>query len=176
MNLKNKRCLTLGILLSSLLVVADNTVGQQQAFGKRQRSVSRETREQLAGTWTLVSYEVGVTHPMGQDAVGLLIYGADGRMSLQIMRPDRPKFRSDGSKEGGYEVGNAQETTSAFRGYIAYFGTYDVEEKERFVTHHIEGSLFPNWVGRNQIEFFELSDNQLTWGLDPIRYTWRRIK
>ena len=134
------------------------------------------TQEQFVGTWKLVSYEVGVTHPMGRDAVGFLIYDADGHMSLQIMRSDRPKFRTAGGIEGGYEAGTPEEVMSAYRGYIAYFGTYEVKEKERIVTHHIQGSLFPNWVGKGQIEFFELSDDRLTFGLDPIRYFWKRMK
>ena len=176
MNLSKKKCVGLSMLLASLLIFAGNARGQQQPSEVPQRPSTRAAKERFVGVWKLVSYEVGASHPMGRGAVGLLIYGADGHMSLQIMRPDRPNFRSDGSKEGGYEVGNAQETQSAFRGYIAYFGTYEVEGKERFVTHHIEGSLFPNWIGRDQIEFFELSDDQLTWGLDPIRYTWKRMK
>lgn len=171
-----KRGLGLGILLSSLALFTGDGLGRQRALGELQRFSAHTIQERLVGTWELVSYQVGVTHPMGRDAVGLLMYDADGRMSLQIMRPDRPRFQSAGSKEGGYEVGNDQETTSAFRGYIAYFGTYDVEEHKHIITHHIEGSLFPNWVGRHQIEFLELSDDRLTWGLDPIRYTWKRVK
>ena len=176
MRVHMKKCLGVGLLLSSLLVFAGDTLGLEQSSRMPQRSSSRGTKEQLIGTWTRVLYEVGESHPMGCDAVGLLIYDPDGRMSLQIMRPDRSKFRSAGSKEGEYEVGSADETTSAFRGYIAYFGTYEVREKERFVIHHVEGSLFPNWVGRNPIEFFELSDDRLTFGLNPIRYIWRRIE
>jgi hypothetical protein len=176
MSWRRQKGFGLSVLLSSLLVFAGNSLGRHQAFGKPHIASARVTQERLVGTWKLVSYEVGVTHPMGRDAVGLLIYDGDGRMSLQIMRPDRPKFLSAGSKEGGYEVGSPHETMSAFRGYIAYFGTYDVKEKERFITHHIEGSLFPNWVGRDQIEFFEVSEDMLTWGLDPIRYSWKRIK
>ncbi|MFQ5658555.1 MAG: lipocalin-like domain-containing protein, partial [Candidatus Methylomirabilales bacterium] len=136
---------------------------------------SQKAKEQFVGTWKLVSYEVGASHPMGRDAVGLLTYDANGRMSLQVMRLDRPKFRATGGKEGGYEAGIAEEVMSAYRGYIAYFGTYKVDEKGRFVTHHIEGSLFPNWVGRDQIEFFELSNDRLTFGIDPIRYVWKRV-
>ncbi|MEE9538093.1 MAG: lipocalin-like domain-containing protein, partial [candidate division NC10 bacterium] len=163
-----KKCLGVGILVTSLLVIAGSALGQQQS--------SRKAKEQFVGTWKLVAYEVGASLPMGRDSVGLLTYGADGRMSLQVMRFDRPKFLASGGKEGGYESGTAEEVMSAYRGYIAYFGTYEVSEEGRFVTHHIEGSLFPNWVGRGQIEFFELSGDQLTFGVDPIRYIWKRRK
>ena len=41
------------------------------------------TRDQLVGTWRLVSWETryedgSVIHPMGDDAVGFLVYAADG--------------------------------------------------------------------------------------------------
>ncbi|MFB3095068.1 MAG: lipocalin-like domain-containing protein [Candidatus Acidiferrales bacterium] len=168
MNLSIKKCLGVGTLVTSLLVFAGSALGQQQS--------SRKAKEQFLGTWKLVAYEVGASHPMGRDAVGLLTYSADGRMSLQVMRSDRPKFLASGGKEGGYEAGTAEEVMSAYRGYIAYFGTYEVDEKGSFVTYHIEGSLFPNWVGRDQIEFVELSGDRLTLGLDPIRYIWKRVK
>ncbi len=168
MNLSIKKCLGVGTLVTSLLVFAGSALGQQQS--------SRKAKEQFLGTWKLVAYEVGASHPMGRDAVGLLTYSADGRMSLQVMRSDRPKFLASGGKEGGYEAGTAEEVMSAYRGYIAYFGTYEVDEKGSFVTYHIEGSLFPNWVGRDQIEFVELSGDRLTFGLDPIRYIWKRVK
>ena len=168
MNTRIKKWLGIGILVSSLLVFAGNALGQQQS--------SRKAKDQFVGTWKLVSYEVGASHPMGRAAVGLLTYDANGRMSMQVMRSDRPKFRASGGKEGGYEAGTAEEVMSAYRGYIAYFGSYDVNEKGGVVSHHIEGSLFPNWVGRDQIEFFKISGNRLTFGLDPIRYIWKRVK
>ncbi len=168
MNLSIKKWLGISILVSSLLVFAGSALGQQQS--------SRKAKEQFVGTWKLVSYEVGASHPMGRDAVGFLIYDADGRMSFQVMRSGRPKFRASGGSRGGYEAGTAEEVMSAYRGYIAYFGTYEVNEEGRFVTHHIETSLYPNWVGRDQVEFFELSEDRLKWGLNHIRYTWKRMK
>ena len=47
----------------------------------------------LIGTWALLSWEnVGadgqVSHPMGVDAVGYLIYSFDGRFSMTISRTD----------------------------------------------------------------------------------------
>ena len=168
MNVGIKKCLGLGILVSGLLFFASTTLGHHQS--------SRSAKEQFVGTWKLVSYEVGASHPMGRDAVGLLTYDADGRMSLQVMRSDQPKFLASGGKEGGYEAGTAEEVMSAYRGYIAYFGTYEVDEEGGFVTHHIEGSLFPNWLGRDQVEFFKLSDDELMFGIDPIRYIWKRME
>lgn len=176
MSVRSKWFLGAGILATSLLGFAGTGIADHHSAKAPKELPVQEVKKQLVGVWKLVSYEFGTTHPMGRDPVGLLIYGADGHMSLQIMRPDRPKFQTAGGKEGGYDSGTAAEAMSAFRGYIAYFGTYEVDEKGKFVTHHIEGSLFPNWVRRDQIEISKLDDDRLTIGWDPIRYTWKRVR
>lgn len=165
MKLNNQKCLGVGILVWSLLLFTSNAPGQQLA--------SQQVKKQLVGTWKLLSYDVGTTHPMGRDPVGLLIYTGDGRMSLQAMHPGRPRFVGEAST--GHEHGTPEEVASAYRGYIAYFGTYEVNEGGS-VTHRIEGSLFPNWVGRDQIELFKLSGDRLEFDIDPIRYTWKRVR
>ena len=119
-------------------------------------------REDFTGNWKLVSSEFRlpdgqVVYPFGRDAVGMLMYSAGGRMCVQIMRPDRCTFAS-----GDRLRGTTEEIKSAFEGYAAYFGTYEVNHEEGTVTHQIEGSLFPNWVGVNQKRFFEFSDDRLT--------------
>ena len=59
-------------------------------------------RTEVLGAWELVSYtaqdthsEGPITYPLGPDALGLIMYTADGYMSAQIMRPDRP---ADGTR------------------------------------------------------------------------------
>ena len=62
--------------------------------------MTKTLREQLVGTWKLVSYvERPVdgsepTYPMGEKLEGIIIYAPDGYMSVQLMRPDRAKFAS----------------------------------------------------------------------------------
>jgi hypothetical protein len=58
-------------------------------------------------------------------------------------------------------AGTALEKKAAFDGYQAYWGTYTVNEEEGTVTHHLEGSLFPNWVGTDRKRFFEISGDRL---------------
>ncbi|MFC8828797.1 lipocalin-like domain-containing protein [Streptomyces sp. NPDC057137] len=107
---------------------------------------SRPLRKSLVGYWRLVSYEVRdglgvpVGHPLGDDATGCLLYTADGFMSVQIMRPDRPRYRADGLGDG-----TDAESAAAARGYVAYAGPYHVEG-DSVVVHEPEVSLFPNWV------------------------------
>jgi hypothetical protein len=113
---------------------------------------------------------------MGQSPVGRLTYDAMGRMSAQIMRPDRPKFRADDAAR----TGTAEEKITAFDGYTAYYGTYTVNEAERVVTHHVEASLYPNWVGSDQRRPYEFSGDRLTLrvvnGAAEARLVWERVR
>ncbi len=106
---------------------------------------------ELVGTWSLVSSEVRsetgeVSHPQGHDTVSYLMYAADGHMSATLMRPGRPSF-----KAGDILGGTAEEKIAAAEGYIAYCGTYRLEAGK--VIHHVELSLFPNWIGTDQERF-----------------------
>jgi hypothetical protein len=125
-------------------------------------------KEQFIGTWTLVSTEHRhsdgqLTYPLGREPVGIIMYDAKGYISVQLMHPDRPAFAS-----GDMDNGTPTEIKSAFEGFVAYFGTYEVNEEKGTVTHHVEGSLFPNWVGSAQRRFFEFSGNRLTLSTPPI--------
>ena len=132
-------------------------------------------KEQFIGTWKLVSSEFRrsdgqLTYPYGRDVVGIIIYDADGHMSVQIMRPDRPAFAS-----GDLHDGTPMEIKSAFEGFIAYYGVYGVNQKEGTVTHHVEGSSFPNWLCSVQRRFFEFSGNRLTLSTPPILVNGQQI-
>src|ERR1043166_9590255 len=88
----------------------------------------RKMSDQFVGAWKLISFERRTTagqvsYPMGPNPVGRITYDARGRMSAQLMRPDRPKFQAPNMARG-----SAEEKATAFDGYIAYYGTYSVNE------------------------------------------------
>jgi Lipocalin-like domain len=139
-------------LLASLAALL---CAQQQFFS------SRKLEDEFVGAWNLISYErrtaAGeISYPMGRNPVGRLTYDARGRMSAQIMRPDRPQFHSPTAAGG-----TADEKTAAFDGYIAYYGTYTLNQRDHTVIHHVEASLYPNWVGSDQLRTFEFSEGRL---------------
>lgn len=118
--------------------------------------------KELLGTWKLVSAEYRrksgeVIEIYGANPVGQLTYDADGNMSIQIMRQGRPMF-AVADRLGG----TPDEKKAALEGYLAYFGAFTINDEERSVTHHIQGSLLPNWVGVDQVRFFEVEEDQLT--------------
>lgn len=132
-----------------------------------------DVREQpvpeFTGTWTLVSWTAElpngeVVHPFGEEATGLLVYGRSGRMSVQIMRADRPRFGTVDPMSG-----SAEEKQIAYDGYLAYWGTYEARRKDGTVIHVLQGSLFPDWVGTEQGREFEFAgDDRLTLRTPPI--------
>jgi len=116
----------------------------------------------FVGTWRLVKSEFqrkdGATiYPFGKDAEGLLIYDEQNHMSVQIMQVGRSLFAS-----GDRLIGSLEEIKAAFDGYLAYFGEYKVNTENHTINHQIKASLFPNWVGREQIRLFEFSGDCLT--------------
>jgi hypothetical protein len=135
----------------------------------------------IVGAWRLVSWENRATdgeisYPMGLDALGYLIYTADGRFSVTISRADRATFTG-----GDLLGGTVQEKARAAEGVVAYAGRYSFHGDQ--MIHHVELSLFPNWVGTEQQRFAELSEDTLVLSASPLllagkqqapRLVWKR--
>jgi len=95
-------------------------------------------------------------YPYGENPFGILIYTPDGYMSALLMDPDRKRFASDDLK-----TGTVDDIKQAYDKFDAYCGTYTIDEEKGTVTHHVEGAKFPNWVGTDQVRYFELKENKL---------------
>ena len=118
-------------------------------------------KSEIIGTWKfesmVVRTESGKTiYPYGEKPFGMLVYTLSGHMSVLLMNPDRKKFASDDLK-----AGTPEEIKQAYEEFDAYCGTYTVDENKGTVTHHLEGAKFPNWVGTDQVRYFELEDDRL---------------
>jgi hypothetical protein len=85
-------------------------------------------------------------------------------MSAQLMNPDRRPFAA-----GDLTRGTDEEVRAALAGYIAYYGRYTVDAADGTVTHHVDGALFPNWVGGDQVRRFIVDGGRLTIMTPPIR-------
>ena len=116
----------------------------------------------VVGTWKLVSYDTQTadgtkTFPLGQDLAGLAIYLPNGRVSIQFMRRDRPRFQS-----GDAWRGTLEEERAAFEGFFSYAGRYTIDAARSVVTHHLEIASAPNYVGIDLVRTFSMSGNRLT--------------
>ena len=125
-------------------------------------NMNREALPELVGSWKLVSFHSQdssgrISYPFGKDAQGRITYEPNGRMAVQLMDPDRPRFASDDPL-----VTSETEVRAAFGRYTAYYGTYSVNPDEQTIVHHIEVALLPNWVGTDQQRHFEFDGKYLT--------------
>lgn len=139
------------------------------------QSASQEgDAKRIIGTWRLVSVvqdgKPGASY--GPNPTGLIYYDATGHMAVQIM-PSRTSSENAGSKAG------PEERKAAMGEYVAYFGTYTVDEVNHIITHHPEGSIEPNlWIGNSgQRPYeFETDDRLVLIPRANRRLTWERIK
>ena len=124
-------------------------------------ALMQSVAQRLVGAWELVHYEViaadGSKRPGAYDR-GQISYDASGRMSAQLMN-------SANKADQAPQTDEARAT--AYRRYLGYYGPFVVDESKGIVTHIVEGSSNPSWVGSRQVRYYELSaDNaQLTLSL-----------
>jgi hypothetical protein len=132
---------------------------------------------EFIGAWRLVSVQDrkpdgSLTNPYGERPVGLLLYDETGTMSVQIMRADRRHLSSD-----DWDDTPAEEIKSAIEGFTAFFGTYEINEAEKVITHRVEGHLFPDSVGKELKRGYEFSGSRLILKPSAARtVTWERIE
>jgi hypothetical protein len=126
-------------------------------------SAQTGARSHLIGVWKLRSclrtFKDGRTeHPFGEQPVGRIEYDKAGRMSALLMRPGRHS-----TLPPGMELDKApnEELRDAVTGFVAYFGSYEIEEATQKVVHHVEASLSPSWVGTDMKRGFRFDAGRL---------------
>ncbi len=126
----------------------------------------------FVGAWVLRACEHRhdngkVTYPVGQNPHGLILYTPDGYMSAALMNPKRSNFQSE-----ELYGGTPQEKAAAMSGYVHYAGRYEV--RKEFVVHHVEVSLFPNWVGTVQQRYYRFYEDKLELRTNPFIFDGQR--
>jgi hypothetical protein len=146
-------------------------------------SQQKTLKEQLVGTWTLVSIiatdKAGAkSERRGPNPKGLLIFEANGRYSLLTSRSDIPKFAIDNVNQG-----TAEEYKAVVTGMIANIGTWTVDETTKTITTNIEAGSFPNLNGNTQkrvISSLTAEELKYTNGASAVgtvdEAVWRRAK
>ena len=131
--------------------------------------------EQVVGTWKLISAEdidpktgKWIPYTFGNPPSGYFIYDATGHASIQIMTTPPVKIASPDSP-------TPEEALAIFNGYIAYYGTYTVDDAN--ISVQVEGAWDPSQVGTNQARPYKLSGDTLIIG-DQTTYkrTLERVK
>jgi Lipocalin-like domain len=133
-------------ILSLSTIAAAGLPGLVSSVVAQQKSI----KDQIVGTWTLIS--ALDVHPDGKKvdrwgpgAKGIFMFDVHGHFAQFLTRADLPKFAA-----GSSDKSTAEENKAVLAGFVASFGTYTVDEANKTITTHVEGSVFPNLVGRDQ--------------------------
>ncbi|MGI5132887.1 lipocalin-like domain-containing protein [Pseudonocardia sp. CA-107938] len=103
------------------------------------------TAARLVGAWELVGYEVPAApppqrHPLGARPLGQLVYTADGYMAVHYMAGERPLLAAE-----NWRTASDGERLAAVATYGGYSGRYEWLGDR--VAHHVDASIYPNWIG-----------------------------
>ena len=123
----------------------------QIVASETKRVAGRSARERLIGSWKEISSEESL--PDGTvlhlNEVGLATYDASGHMSGQAMRRSEPKQQVP------------SDSIYQSNGYDAYFGTFTVDEDKHTVTHHVEGGVARELVGKDLVRSYSFEGDRL---------------
>jgi hypothetical protein len=138
-------------------------------------------RERFIGVWRLLRCarkraDGSLDYPYGENPAGRITYDKAGRMSAQLMRPGRRCTVAPGVS---FTAGNAngEEIREAVDGFIAYFGTFDVDESAQTVIHHVQACLVPSWVGTDLKRAYRFETDRLVLTAvttSVLELTWER--
>jgi lipocalin-like protein len=167
---------TLAITTTALLCFA---VGSSASPSLAQQ---KSLKEQLVGTWTLVSSDQvrpdgSKLKQFGANPNGINVFDANGRFFLMMAGADNLRIASnDRSMTKSEEDGLIVES-------IAYYGTYTLNEEVNVISLHLDASTFPNQVGTDQKRSItSLTANVLKYSSpaaksgDQVHQVWKRAQ
>jgi YD repeat-containing protein len=127
-------------------------------------------RKRFIGAWTLVSQQHEGKESEKQ--IGRLTYDKAGRMAVQVMRLGR---RSSVSSHLAVASAGIEDLRQIADGFLAYYGSFDIDEANKTVIHHVEACIFPAWVGTDLKRTYEFSGNHLILKVGADRLVWERL-
>jgi hypothetical protein len=171
----------------ALLASATLAIGAtpKNAFAHAGTTSQDQARATVVGAWRLISVATvrpngaEVTDWAGPKPTGILMYSADGYMSVHIVRDPPARWPYQNPEEA-----SVAERAHAFDRYYAYFGRYSVDLVKGVVTHQVEGALEPNEVGVTYERKFRLENDRLalqtekfTLGGEQVfnKLVWQRV-
>lgn len=138
-----------------------------------------EVKQRIAGTWKIVSSQQILKNGqksfdpvLGAHGKGFLIYSSDGNMCAALMNPDRPAWH-DKSRP------TDSEKLSAFDGFFAYCGKYEIDVEKHVLVHLPEISMTQDFIGTRQIRPYRFDGARMILGDkekdDPEVESWQIV-
>lgn len=123
------------------------------------QSSAADVQKRFIGHWRLLQFEnfdeKGIARLAEYDG-GRIMYDAAGNMSAQLMRSNRkPLTQSTAGQKPSPAL--EAERAAAYATYTAYYGKYSIDPAANTVTHHVEGSVNPNWVKTDLVRYYAFS-------------------
>ena len=145
--------------------------------------MNKDIAGKFFGTWRLVSCVAEAPdgeriYTFGRNAQGRANF-EPGRFSFHVLNPDRPKLSSADPREA-----TEQEVRAAFAGYLAYYGSFSVDQDAGTIVNHVEAASIPNWVGSDQVRYYRFENDRLILRTTPMlrdgvelvsTLTWERL-
>jgi Lipocalin-like domain len=153
----SSRIRALGV--TSLVVTLVIQIGARSAS---QTAPTSGEAKRFIGTWRLIS----------DSSTGLMYYDGLGNMAAQVM-PSRARPKYAGAQP------TPDEAKEAITGYLAYFGTYTVDERMHTITHHRKGNINPGQIDDDAVRRYEFApgDRVILTPVDTAnRITWERAR
>ncbi|WP_336517948.1 lipocalin-like domain-containing protein [Pollutibacter soli] len=143
----------------------------------------------LTGSWKFVADqqldESGHVVAEDRNVDGLLVYTATGQMSVQLVwfgtrQPliTDTVMNADGVTPGiglGTNKWSDKENRAWIDSYDAYFGEYQIDEKNKVVTHRINGNLRPEKKFKEYKRSYQLTGDTLYLKSTDPAMEWRTI-
>ena len=123
------------------------------------------------GAWNLVNIErkneAGFWTPVSLlddgEVSGTILYTASGMMSVQIYTSNREPFSA---------------STSFVNGYMAYYGSYDIDHENKLVAHSYQGHINPAMNNETAVRNFRFEGDFMYLITSPdeaYRIVWKHI-
>ena len=117
-------------------------------------------KEQLVGTWTLISYDSVAADrskkPVFGSSKGYLMLDAGGHYMYMVVDMTRDKWKSKNRTQT-----TGEEYAAAAKGLVAQFGTWNVDESAKTITRKVEGALNPGLPGVEETKSVAVSADEL---------------
>jgi hypothetical protein len=164
MNRRTVLEVTTGVLLCTGVVFSASLTSAQQT----------SLKQQLVGTWTLVSWDQtnkdGTKFQrFGANPKGISVFDASGHFVLMFVHPDLPRIAANNPSSP-----TPDEAKAIVSGAIGYFGTYAVEEASKTIKLNVEASSYPNLLGEQPRTISSLTADELKFS-NPVPTTGGKI-
>jgi hypothetical protein len=133
--------------------------------------------DRFIGVWQLMEWKVIVGDEIrdpsmgaSEDCDGRIIYTPDRFMCATLSLRNRPKFAAE-----SFDDGTDEEKLHAFDTFVSYSGKVEVNPVRKIVSHLVEFSSYPNFVGTTQERHYEFLGSNLKLSVPLIKMGQKEV-